>query len=413
MGRVGKKNIFEPVNTSDNRGKKPTSAKKSLQGRHVAENTCLSKCRGMYSSILQHMPRWNAKTFFGVSVIAAAAYYALRSYWQWNAGSIDSDAELLARHMYPGVQLASDGSAGCKMKVDGLSLFTQDVSGVKRPQQCEKDVTFVRDVIIENGRDDILNLYKTNHYSGMNLTVSDAEYQVGYPGWRMGNYRAVVEAYMETLGDRLAFLITPTSRIIEAIKAGHKGLTLGLSAILEPGQFRHTCNFVYRYEGLGRATGRRAFLEAKKEAHNLTDEVIEAGASQLKSPCEMSPLQAKAYSYLGVVAPSPAEIEPALTSLIDDLKGKMREGVDCVTLAADWHQRFGRIQPFFLNNGKLSRLMMNLFLGHCDIKPVIIPNDDVYMEAVYGDYEQPGAFKGYLDVLIQWNEAARSKLMGR
>ena len=307
---------------------------------------------------------WTKALFqgFGVLVIASATYYALTSLFQKTRG-IDNRVDFQARYMHPGIQLDKTGTSGCRMDLSAADFVSHNPSGILTPDQCDENVYSLQQSVDQ--AQEGLRGYQWG----------DRSYLLNLSPLLMDSYRMAANVFHRAGFNKEIFFEASTSMIVELIKSTH-----GMLTVQRPGEFRNFCDFVF-HPKMNEPDKRIEFLQQ----NNVTEDFIEIARNGMRDSCHPTANETEVFSRLGYFRPNPEKIESELTGLVSRLQNSAAHGADCVTLATDWHQGFGRLQVFDEGNALVARLFMNEFLRHCDIKPQVFPNAEHYEWAFFED----------------------------
>lgn len=229
------------------------------------------------------------------------------------------------------------------------------------------------------------------------------------------NYKAAMNKVTKEFFQEDCFFIKSEESIIKFIKETHELLMKSLPANnghskIFPGKFRKEKLIVYKplQDERGAAVENNLkdlsiYLKkngaSEGELRDFRIAFIKIAESN-KQEFVLTPKEAIAIRKVAFLPALPKSIKGLMNSFVSDFKKYAQQDIHPVALAAWVHCEIGRIHPFFDGNGRLARLLMNAILVRGGYKPVIIPDDSIYTEALFEDEEQPGAFARYLANLI-------------
>lgn len=306
------------------------------------------------------------------------------------------------------VVLVGNGNRGCVLK-QGLGVYSK----------CKKAADSVVEYVKSNKLESSVYDEDAFYNKGFGLMWSSENNNIhvllSLNPDNSRNYKAAMNKVTEEFLQEDCFFTKSEETIIKFIKETHELLMKSLPANdghsqLFPGTFRKKKLIVYKplQDETGKAVENNLkdlliYLRKKGASESELKDFRTAYGKIMMSEKQDLVLTGKEAFVVRKVAFLPAlpkSINSLMNSFVSDFKKYAQQDMHPVALAAWVHCEIGRIHPFSDGNGRLARLLMNAILVRGGYKPVIIPDDSIYTEALFEDEEQPGAFARYLANLI-------------
>lgn len=317
------------------------------------------------------------------------------------------DPTIQARYLFPGVQLVQGGSHGCVIE-----------SPPKRPLDCDQTITSqlgcaqIRDFISKSESADtfsekgvVVTLPLDSKAKKLHFKVNPQIYN---------NYIAALKYVDELLAQNMQHFKQSMGKTIDTIQHIHKLLTQGLTNVepITPGKFR-TSWMIIDPQANPELIGVRA-------RHVFTDEQFQIfAASYTKVQQDVSQLgrltrqEAELWDRILYIPTSPNRIEVEMSYFAKYLFDRLTDSgqIDYIELASFVHTQIARIWAFTDANGRLARILMNAILRLGKLDPVVIYNEEAYIEAVDKGVRNQVVFTEYLrNRLIPWTQSHKETL---
>ncbi|MCE5294737.1 MAG: Fic family protein [Chlamydiales bacterium] len=317
------------------------------------------------------------------------------------------DHAVQARYLFPGMQLVQGGAHACVIENPPLSLLQCDQT-IAAQLKDPKMKTFLlqhesADTFSEKGIS--VTMPVDCQSKKMNFKINPKKYS---------NYITALTYVEELIAQNMQHFKQTAGKTIETIQHIHKLLTEGTvdNEPVTPGKFRTSWMIVdplAQPEMLG-ARAKQLLSDEEFTIFAASYTHVQQDVTHLG---RLSYQEAQLWDRVAYVTPPPHKVEHEMAVFAIQLYDRLTTTgqIDYIDLASFVHMQIARIWAFSDANGRLARILMNAMLRLGRIGPVVINNENAYMQAVDKGVRNQVAFTDYLrDHLIPWTQLHKATL---
>ena len=273
---------------------------------------------------------------------------------------------------------------------------------------CESEVETVLKEHLPKEAAQLMNEKSRYQRGGILLTSTVGSWVVNMNGKEKANYLTAIDVTERKMLRDPHFFTKPTDHVLAVFNEIYRTI-MGYKPGNPLAQYRQDCTFIpynktanIRFD---ETTQRSQFFQA-----GVSEQEIEnAMAPRVwKSVCDMPEHLKAIWRKIGTFTKDPKLIPTQLDSFVTQLKQKIVNQEDPISVSSWAHGELTHIRPWSAGNGRLTRLVMNALLSLRNVTPVIFPNEEVYQQAIIMDNTWKGSFETFLrHIVIPYNDNFR------